>query len=175
MVRQERGSKTVILFISVMFISLALATFLHDPLLHTAAAHLFGWNIESYESSLLTGSTTALAGLNATMWQIWFYYMFPSTMLISLAIFTSLFFNNRLIFVTANILIMLNFASLEPSLSGSDSGKALQILKIFGYTTEGFILQFSIFCLFIAFIAVYWYIIFENNPKDSVKRLKSIF
>lgn len=171
----ERGSDTAKLFILIMFIGLGLATYIHDPILHSIPAYLFGWSIESSQTHLTTGETTAVTN-NASLMQVWVYFMFPSIVIIIFSMLITIFINNRLLYVFSSILIMMNFASFDPTLVGSDSNNAMEyLIQNGGLTTfAAYALHLAILLFMITVIALYWYVIFENNPKDATKRMGEV-
>jgi len=173
--RSERGSDTAKMFVLIMFLGLGVATYIHDPILHSVPAYLFGWDIESFSTQLTTGETTAVTQ-NASLMQVWIYFMFPSLAIIALSMLVTIFLNNRLLYVVSSILIMMNFASFDPTLIGSDSNKAMDyLIQNGGLTTfAAYVLHIAILLFIIVVIALYWYVIFENNPKDANKRMGEV-
>ena len=166
-----------VLFIIVTALALSVCTFFHDPLLHGLIAILNGWHIESFSTQMFTGQTTISipATTPYTLSQAWIFFMFPALTLITLAIVFALYFKNRIMYIFSTILIMLNFASIDPGIVGTDANRAMLVLEEFGVShIKAYMIHMIILAMVIIVFALYQFIIYENNPSDSTKRMKRI-
>lgn len=173
--------QTLITFVIITFLSVFLLTGLHDPILHGAVAYVNGWDMTDFDKGILTGYTnvtmTAEQFENTPPIQVWAFFMAPALILFFGA-FAVVFFNpHRLVAIIALILMFLNLASLSPErlLPNSDASQALNYLVSIGVPVlHANILHWGIFFAAIIALATFAYIMFENDQKDSEKRIKVI-
>lgn len=166
-----------LLFVLTFIASLGASTILHDPTLHYIPAYFFGWDLDSYSISLITGFTVINIpeALQASALQLWVFFMFPSITLFVFAISISIYFMHRLAYVLSTSIIMLNFASFDFSISNSDANNALLTLTNSGMSeTTAYAIHIILYASILISTALFFYIIFENNPKDSTSRLRHI-
>lgn len=154
----------------VLLMSFGTITFLHDPILHLLVAKMFGWEVFSWTADVITGSTTAIIPETASELQKWLFFMLPSIVLCTLATAIALFRPTRLYAIPTLIIFMFNFASFIPSINGSDSSNAMNILFNAGYVKLAILLHWGIFLLTIFGFSIFLYIYLEDNKKDSMKR-----
>lgn len=177
---EKISNKYIYLTILTVFIVMGTATFLHDPILHTLVAWANGWQFSSYSASIGIGSTDALVSkaqiAQTPTFNYWLFFMFPSVFIFVFSFIVIVFHPDRLFMVAGNILIMLNFSSLLPTVQGSDAYKAIQFLITRGYPepTAYFIHYVILIIMFIVY-ALYLYIVIENNPKDAGIRMRNIW
>ena len=167
--------ETLPLIMLLTFLSFATLTFLHDPILHALPALAFGWNVDSWVTGIMTGSTTVSATSDVTSIELWIFYMLPSLTLTTLSLFSVIIYPIRIVIIPALILFMLNIPSLNPFITGSDASMAVEVLIESGISTAGATLtHIIIFLLFIAIFAFFLYITIEDEPKDAERRTRSI-
>ena len=172
---------THISVILIVIVSLLTLTSLHDPILHGTVAKINGWNMTDYETGIMTGYT------NVSMTQetfdsthpigVWLFFMLPPLLLFFGAFLIILLNPNKFIATIALILMFLNLASLSPEalLPTSDSSQAMAYLISTGTSPLlAGLIHWGIFALAIIALATFIYIMFENNQKDSERRIRSI-
>lgn len=176
MSKKKESNDYIYWTVIIVFFGLALGTFLHDPVLHSVAATINGWSIDSYESGWMTGSTSVIAPANASWQSLWFYFMFPSLAIFILTIVITLIRMEKSVMVGGIILMSLNLPSLNPTIPGSDAYNAVGMLVKSGFA-EGYanMLHYLLFFLILVVWGLYLYIVIENNPKDSRKRVENIY
>ena len=174
-------TKTHLTIIIIVFVSLLTLTTLHDPLLHGAVAKWNGWEITNYEHGIMTGYTnitmTEEQFINTPPISVWTFFMLPPLLLFFGAFIIVIFEPHPIIATVALILMFLNLASLSPEilLPTSDSSQAMAYLISTGTSPLiAGIIHWGIFALAIIALATFIYIMFENNQKDSERRIRSI-
>lgn len=162
------------ILLAITFISFGILTFLHDPFLHSIPAWIFGWQVENWNTGVLTGQTT-VSTINATMWQLWWYYMLPSVTLCSVALLSAILKPSRIVAIPSLVLFMLNLASLDPTIIHSDSYNGLRVLLEHNYSVLGaYAIHYAFFIGSLGAFALFLYINLENKPSDSIKRRNSV-
>ena len=170
MKKNVNNSKTFIILI--VFITLGIGTYFHDPILHTIPALLFGWNVPSSFSGFTTGSTNALINPSATPLQLWIFYMLPSIAIYAVTLFLTLTHPTKLILISADILLLINLPSFDPLNKGSDSYNAMQYITL--SSPIPFILHFLMFIIAGLILAIFLSIAIEDNVKDAKSRIRSL-
>ena len=168
-------------FLIIGILSLLSFTALHDPLLHGLMAVINGWTVVDFDKGIFTGFTVAEVTqeqyLNTPLINVWFYYMLPPLVLFFIPPIIYFINPERIIAMFSLVLMLLNFASLSPErlLIGSDSSQGLNLLLERGIDPLVAVsLHWGILLLaFITFFSVLW-VAFENNKKDSEKRIEDI-
>lgn len=175
MKHQKESNDIWYLTILIVFSTLSIGTFFHDPLLHGIIAYWNGWEIETFETGLITGSTTVLASTKASTWSVWLYFMFPSIAIFITVIIATWLKPDRLLMVAGIILMSMNIPSLKPDLVGSDAYNAVQYLIFKGWSETGAnVLHYILFIAILILWGLYLYISVENNSKDVKARMKNI-
>lgn len=173
--RKKEGNDYIYFTILIIFVTIAIGTFWHDPILHGIVALLNGWEIETFETGLMTGSTTVLASTKASIWSVWLYFMFPPIAIFVAVIIATWFKPDRLIMVAGIILMSMNLPSLKPDLQGSDAYNAIQYLVIKGWSELGAnALHYILFITVLILWGLYLYVTVENNSRDAKARMKNI-
>lgn len=173
--RKNEGNDYIYYTILTIFATIGIGTFFHDPLLHGIIAYWNGWQIEGFETGLMTGSTTVLASLKASTWSIWFYFIFPSIAIFITVIIATWMKPDRLIMVAGIILMSMNLPSLKPDLIGSDAYNAVQYLIMTGWSETGAnVLHYILFILILILWGLYLYITVEDKQTDAKARMKNI-
>lgn len=151
-------------------ISMITLTFFHDPILHSFPALLFGWSVKAWHTGIMTGWTN-VETVDPTTIELWIFYMLPAMILTSIALVCAFVKPIRKITVPASILFLLNMASLNPTIGGSDSYKALQVLIDGGMNPAlANIIQYGIFILFIVGLGTFLFIVSEDDEPESQRR-----
>lgn len=173
--RKKEGNDYIYFSVLAVFAVIGIGTFFHDPILHGIIAYWNGWQIESFETGLMTGSTTVLASLKASTWSIWLYFMFPSIAIFIIVIIATWFKPDRIIMVAGIILMSMNLPSLKPDLQGSDAYNAVQYLVAKGWSELGAnVLHYILFILILIIWGLYLYITVEDSRKDAKARMNNI-
>lgn len=167
--------ETFYVVILLTFLSFATLTFLHDPILHALPALIFGWNVDSWVTGIMVGSTTVSATNEITSTELWIFYMLPSLTLTTLSLFSVMMYPIRMVIIPALVLFTFNIPSLNPFLVGSDASMAVEVLIESGIpTANATICHILIFLLFIAIFAFFLFITIEDEPEDAERRTRSI-
>lgn len=170
MTKEEYPRTTFLIMLAIVYISFGVLTFLHDPILHCIPALLFGWDIVSWETGILTGNVIVNT-INATTWELWWYYMTPPLVLCTGALTMVILYPSRFTGIPSFILFMLNIASMDFNIGGSDSNKALLALLEHGVNPlPAHILHYALFIGVIFVFGTVFFVIFENNIKDAMYR-----
>lgn len=172
---KESGNDYIYLTIVMTYLTLAIGTFWHDPILHSLIAIFNGWELDGYKSGLMIGSTSAIANAASSTFSYWIFYMFPALVIFLLIIIVTIIRQDRILMVGGIILFSLNIPSLNPEITGSDAYNAVQLLVSRGWSEfSATTLHYIIFLLMLAVWGIYLYIVTENNPKDAMGRMKNI-
>ncbi len=134
-----------------------------------------------YETGILTGYTNVTMTheqFDATpTWQVWTFFMAPALILLFGSFTIILLHPHRIIAIITTILMFMNLPSLSPEflLSSSDSSMAMTFLISRGWEPlSAMLLHWGIFLFGMVAILTAFYIMFENDPKDSKERVKSL-
>lgn len=158
------------MIVVLVFATLLLGTFFHDPILHSVYALFYpSTQVTSYTSGFTSGSTDVLAIPSPSLW---IFFMLPSLMIYILSILFTLKYPNKYVLITSTILLFLNLFSLDPFTVGSDSYNALQVI---GATPLNTFIHIIILLLAILLLALFLKISVENNTKDAKSRIRGIF
>ena len=159
----------------ITFLSFATLTFLHDPILHALPALAFGWNVESWVTGIMTGSTTVSATGDVTSIELWIFYMLPSIVLTLSSIIAVMIYPVRTIILPALVLFMFNLPSLNPFIAGSDAAAAVQVLIDSGISTASATMYHTLlFFTFLGLFSFFLYITMEDEPKDAERRTMEV-
>lgn len=167
---------TLLIMLAITYISFGVLTFLHDPVLHCIPALIFDWDIVSWETGILTGNVIVNT-INATTWELWWYFMTPPITLCSFALLTTILYPSRFMAIPSLVLFLLNLGSLDFNIDGSDSNKALLALLNHGVDPlYAHLLHYGIFIGSIAIFGFFLFVMFEDSIKDAMfRRNKALF
>jgi len=179
MSKKKESNDMIYWAVIVVLLGMSVSTFFHDPILHGAAALINGWSIDSYDSGGIfgmTGSTSVIAPATAGWFSLWFYFMFPSLTIFILTMIIAIIKPEKLIMIFGIITISLNLPSLNPTIPGSDAYNAVGMLIKSGFS-DGYanLLHYLLFFLILVVWGLYLYIVIENNPNDSRRRIENIY
>lgn len=177
--KKQESNQFIYLSILVMFIVLSFGTLIHDPFLHWLIIKLNGWQFASYSTSIGIGSTDALVSpsqiANTPTFNYWLFFMFPSIFIFIFSFLVIVLKPDRFFIITGHILILLNFSSLLPSVTGSDAHKAIQFLVSRGLSEPtAYVIQYAVLLSMLIIYGLYFYIGTENNQKDAQSRIRNI-
>ena len=183
MKRKENGKKEsndpIYWTVIIVLFGLSLSTLIHDPILHGIAALINGWSIDSFDSGGvfgMTGSTSVIAPSTASWQSLWFYFMFPSLAIFILTAVIVFIKPEKSVMIFGIISMSLNLPSMNPTITGSDAFNAVGMLVTKGFS-EGYanMAHYLLFFLILILWGLYLYVVIENNPKDSRKRVENIY
>lgn len=173
--RNLESNDYIIWSIVIGYATVALATLLHDPILHGATALLFGFMVEDYTTGMGTGATTVLAPTSAPVFSKWVFFMLPAIIIFILVYLITIFKPDRLVFTAGNMVLGINVFSFHPGVEGSDAFKAMGYLIQGGWSeAEAYLLHLFILLIAFGLWFLHYYIIGENNLKDAKARMKNI-
>ena len=165
------------LYLTALFLLLGLivGTSLHDPILHGLIAYINGWQVTSYSSGLIVGSTDVSGNGDISTWGKWWFFMLPAIFIFLLVIIATVINPHRLLRIFGIVLIGLNLPSFSPEIPNSDASQAINILIGGGWdsmTAYGF--HWILYLFAILTWILYLYVLNDDDYSEVKSRISNI-